>query len=1304
MAMGGMELQKLCIVIIQIQGKSFKALIDGGSQVSLVTEGVLEKTRQQKYWKKMKIPAASWANEQLAFSGMVKLSFRLAETQHQVQFFSCEQLATKTDIILGLDWLKQANVTLSYSPDVVKLFLGQTQIPLTPSGQQIEFKKRQFSVYSVGNLSDIDWAKLKQPNTYIEAGHCVSIKVALNATNVWSNTAHFENALTENLEIPSQISRVQYENNEKKEPFAFILVYNPLDIGHIIKSGQRLCMVKNLSEAPIVSFINTRADYEKQSKFSLQSLDQGPDEDITIPPSNSEISIDSGVVADTGKQYTIEERRELVKQMLDDDYPDIHPVARKLLLEFPQVIHVPGVPFTGVKTLTHKIDYQGPLFYQKQYKIHVLETDVLKELERLLRAGIIEASDSPYSNAVLPILKPNGSIRLALDVRAMNRFTPLDRLYLGDLQEVLNELDGSTVFSGLDLQSGFHQLELTPESRKFTAFRWGNRAFQYRYLIFGVKNGPSSFSRLMALTLSGLKNVAYYIDDILIFTKDADQHAQVLRRVFERLVLHGLELSPAKCHYFKSEVKFLGFQVTPTGLKPLESYVEPLLKAKIPTTLTELRSLLGTFNFYRRFIKNFSILAKPLIDLTKGYDVKVKGSKAKIECTPAAIKAIQDVKHVMATRVTLKYPDFSQMFLLFCDASRTGIGSWLAQFEKDAIRPIVFMSRTLNAHEKNYSVIELEALSIVEALHKCRSFLLGSRVKIMTDARSLIYLFKFSDPNSRIYRWQLTVMEFQIENIAFLAGESNTVADWLSRTALPSDPVYFTPIMAAIASSGKPIRDRVGVITHSGIQSKIYQSRPVGFSINTVTGLGKVSANEVVVWPLDVINTEKPELSGGLGLLEPALSEIYTARTPIIDEQNFVKCDPKCDRCKLHLARLITGAEDNNRLGKVLWIESGGLTIMAIFAVYFTRPVVTSVREKAIHTLLHQKEWPIGELKQRLKHDSSRMNEFHYYQGLERELDKLISLNPTKVHIVWPKELNQGDNVALIEMFHKVAYCLYQADIECVIVLTETPQVNAVTRAQKQQSKAIPEEKELKALIFRDHMYIPPEKIRKEQSLEADMKNVWVYLSQNTNKTYEGYCLVNGIINKISMDKFRGEKYQIWLPKIFRLQIITHIHNASHEGFLKTLFQVRQNYYWDNMAVDIQKFTHICEVCQIAKINYRSDIVPGHMKVVKQQRYQLYIDVLGSLPRIEKNKKILVACDAVSKYIYAQALPDESAMEIIAALEKIFITSDFPRRVVSDNAGVFKSTVLGEFWKKKALRLYLLVRLILGQIQTVRTL
>ena len=308
------------------------------------------------------------------------------------------------------------------------------------------------------------------------------------------------------------------------------------------------------------------------------------------------------------------------------------------------------------------------------------------------------------------------------------------------------------------------------------------------------------------------------------------------------------------------------------------------------------------------------------------------------------------------------------------------------------------------------------------------------------------------------------------------------------------------------------------------------------------------------------------------------------------------------------------------------------------------------------------------------------------------------------MHIVWPKELNQGENVALIEMFHKVAYCLYQADIECVIVLTETPQVNAVTRAQKQQSKAIPEENELKALIFRDHMYIPPEKIRKEQSLEADMKNVWVYLSQNTNKTYEGYCLVNGIINKISMDKFRGEKYQIWLPKIFRLQIITHIHNASHEGFLKTLFQVRQNYYWDNMAVDIQKFTHICEVCQIAKINYRSDIVPGHMKVVKQQRYQLYIDVLGSLPRIEKNKKILVACDAVSKYIYAQALPDESAMEIIAALEKIFITSDFPRRVVSDNAGVFKSTVLGEFWKKKALRLYLLVRLILGQIQTARTL
>ena len=332
---------------------------------------------------------------------------------------------------------------------------------------------------------------------------------------------------------------------------------------------------------------------------------------------------------------TIEHRRQLVKDLLDAE-EGMDPLAKDLLLKYPEVVHLEGIPFVGTDIVKHHIDYRGATFFNKQYRVpKILEADIKREISRLISEGIIEPSESEYNNAMLPVAKRDPitgklKLRLVIDLRTLNKSILVDRLAIADIQELLNQLEGYAWVTHLDCASGYLQISLTADSQKYTAFRYNNNCYTYRKLCFGLGSAPSTYIRAMNLILSGISNIYIYMDDIIIFNRTKKEHLQTLDLVLKRFSYHGMELSLKKSYFLKEEVEFLGFRVTKSGLKPTEKLLKPMLDIKLPKTLTEARRLCSLFSFYRRFIRNFAAIVEPLVALTRGHGIK-KGERALVE-------------------------------------------------------------------------------------------------------------------------------------------------------------------------------------------------------------------------------------------------------------------------------------------------------------------------------------------------------------------------------------------------------------------------------------------------------------------------------------------------------------------------------------------------------------------------------------------------------------------------------------------------------------------------------------------------
>lgn len=416
-----------------------------------------------------------------------------------------------------------------------------------------------------------------------------------------------------------------------------------------------------------------------------------------------------------------------------------------------------------------------------------------KEIKKLLRDGIIRPSRSPYNAPIWVVPKKQDSsgekkYRVVVDFRKLNSVTVPDRYPIPEISEVLANLGGNKIFSVVDLKSGFHQIPLREEDMEKTAFSISNGKFEFTRLPFGLKNGPSIFQRALDDILRDFigKTCYVYIDDIIIFSKDTESHLKHLEEIFSTLEDANMKVQLDKCDFFKEEVEFLGFVVSGGGVKMNPKKVEAITNFPYPTNLRELRSLLGLFNFYRRFIKGFAEIAKPLTNMLRGDNGKVKKSeskKIKIFLSNTEKEAIDSLKNaIISPEIILSYPNFEKDFHLTTDASNRAIGAVLSQEG----RPVTFISRALSEEEENYATNEREMLAIVWSLYNLRNYLYGTaKVIIHTDHQPLTYALSNKNANTKMKRWKAILEEYNYE-IKYKPGSTNVVADALSRPPISS--------------------------------------------------------------------------------------------------------------------------------------------------------------------------------------------------------------------------------------------------------------------------------------------------------------------------------------------------------------------------------------------------------------------------------------------------------------------------------------------------------------------------------------
>ncbi|GFX83711.1 retrovirus-related Pol polyprotein from transposon 17.6 [Trichonephila clavipes] len=408
----------------------------------------------------------------------------------------------------------------------------------------------------------------------------------------------------------------------------------------------------------------------------------------------------------------------------------------------------------------HHIITTGPPVTARPRRLHPKLYDAVKvEFEFLLAQGIIRPSKSPWSSPLHVVPKSDSTVRPVGDYRQLNSVTEFDSYPMPYLNDFAHALHGKKIFSKIDIFKAFHQIPIAECDIPKTAVTtlWG--LYEYTHLCFGLVNAPQTFMRLMHEVLRGLPFCFVYLDDILCYSENAEEHRSHLRTIFQRLSSYGLKLNISKCVFGVTELIFLGHLITPDGIKPLPDKVQAILDYKQPETVGSLRKFLGLLNFYRRFLPKAAEQQYLLSEF-------LKGSKA-----------------------LLAYPSPSAPLALHVDASDYAIGGALHQVVDSELQPLSFFSRKLTSSEKSYSAYDRELLAIYSAIRHFRYMLEARDFTVFTDHKPLTYAFRQkSDKCSPRQIRQLDFISQFTTNIVHIPGSDNIAADVLSRVSAITFP------------------------------------------------------------------------------------------------------------------------------------------------------------------------------------------------------------------------------------------------------------------------------------------------------------------------------------------------------------------------------------------------------------------------------------------------------------------------------------------------------------------------------------
>ena len=427
---------------------------------------------------------------------------------------------------------------------------------------------------------------------------------------------------------------------------------------------------------------------------------------------------------------------------------------------------------------------------QRPYRLPLTKRAVVdREIADMLDKGIIRPSHSPWASPITLVPKPDGSVRFCVDYRKLNAVTVGDCHPLPHIQDIFDALQGSSIFSTIDLRSGYWQIPMAESDIPKTAFVTHRGLYEFTRMPFGLKNAPAVFQRAMQSVLGDTLGVfsMVYIDDIVVYSRDEASHKDHVTRVLQLLSDYGLVLKEKKCTFHRSELRLLGYVVSGAGIRADTDKTAAIAAMPPPVDVKGVQRFLGMVNYYRQLIPNCAAIAEPLTRLTR--------KKEKFLWEEEQENAFQNLKAALTSHNVMAHPDIQKPFKLYTDASDVAVGAILVQLDdKQVERPVHYVSRCFRGSEKAWSTIEKEAYAIVYALTKLRPYLFGAKFVIYTDHKPLKALFLSEVKNTKVQRWSSLIAEYAAP-IEHYRGKLNVRADMLSR--IPNhadDPMEITEI------------------------------------------------------------------------------------------------------------------------------------------------------------------------------------------------------------------------------------------------------------------------------------------------------------------------------------------------------------------------------------------------------------------------------------------------------------------------------------------------------------------------------
>ena len=702
-----------------------KTMFDSGATTSFISKAALDRTEHQEININEKQYVMADGSTTFNIIGVVEIIIQFNNVKTKINAAVVNTLCT--DCILGMDYITKYRVKLDMQDQQIEIHTPEHTL-IIPMNNQLSEKKQLCRLYQR------TWIKPYEEKqiliyTQVRAGQFL-----------FSPAYHL--IYHKQLMCPNALISVSdYQ--------AWISIYNPTSFTCFLESNIIVGTAVPLATTTIVSSIVNRVKQQETNRSTINELS-----------SNSRENIEKLIKHLETEQQIIQAKEVIMK------HHQLFNSTTVTIAETPQahVICTGDYPPTTSRPYPQTSEKEQAMF------------DIIQEM---LKNKQIRASRSQYSAPILLIKKRDGTYRFVVDYRKLNNITIPDKYPLPRLEQALQYVAGYKFYSKLDLRAGYFQIPIQESDRHKTAFITTHGLYEFNVLAQGLRNSPPSFQRIMSDLLLPCKQFCFvYLDDVLIFSHNFNQHLQHLHRVLSILNQHKFQLNTDKCEFIRTTINYLGHTINSNGTTPLHDRIEKILNLPQPKNLKEANAFIGGIGYYRKYIKDYTKVAAPILAVTNLTRKNMRNFRWE---TPQR-QAFDTLKSMLISEpLLLNYPDTNSPLILATDASDYCIGGVLYQESNGERKNIYFHSQMLPKPQRKWPTIEKEALAIYYCVIRMKSYLQAHEFIIQTDHCPLRDMHRKSSNNRRVDRISLILQQYNVKEIRHISGKCNCMADYLSR-------------------------------------------------------------------------------------------------------------------------------------------------------------------------------------------------------------------------------------------------------------------------------------------------------------------------------------------------------------------------------------------------------------------------------------------------------------------------------------------------------------------------------------------